>query len=787
MTKKLNRSKIYIATLIVVASLLALVVPISRVNAASTITVNSTADTTANDGECTLREAIIASNTDTVSGAAAGECVAGSGNDTIEFDITGTADFTNAGQDGYTIAPTSALPDITETVTIDGYSQPDSQANTAVAPAPLNGILLIELDGSGAGLTADGLSLNADNSEVRGLVINRFVGTGIGVAADNLVSQGNYIGTDPTGLIARANDSGINNRVSGSEDLLVGGLDPEDRNLISGNTSNGSSPNTGDHGWVYQGNYIGVDASGMAALPNSQPGGSGALSLDDSDNHVVGGSEIGAINVISGNASIAIAPQQSLNTRVEGNYIGVAADGSTPLGNGGAGVNYSTNSTGGIITDNILSNNSSDGISALSSSTATITGNTITSNGGMGIKIESTSTATITGNTVTSNAGLGISAYSDSTATITGNIVTNNTFGGIRIDNDSTATITGNTISSNSAEGINIYNSSDTIIGGITETDRNIISDNVGANIELFAFGGTTDNTIIQGNDILNSQPDGTGESSGVRVFILATNTLIGGITDGAGNRFESNAGSAVAVEELEATAFSLVGTPSNVAILGNTITGTATTSGIKTNSGLGIDLFRNVDTSPVPDTVAESYLNDGPTLNDVGDVDTGPNDFLNFPVITSTSATPGSLSATFNLDVDETAPNGYRVEFFANDTADPSGHGEGQYYLGSYDVAGDVTGQSVALSVPAGLATGSYAISATTTEKDDSTDGFGATSEFSANLANQSIVAASTGSTDTSTDTDTALADTGVDVFAYFAVAVVLIAGSSKLIKKYR
>lgn len=51
--------------------------------AGTTLTVSSTADIRANDGKCTLREAIIAANTDSSSGAAAGECPAGSGADTI--------------------------------------------------------------------------------------------------------------------------------------------------------------------------------------------------------------------------------------------------------------------------------------------------------------------------------------------------------------------------------------------------------------------------------------------------------------------------------------------------------------------------------------------------------------------------------------------------------------------------------------------------------------------------------------------------------------------------------
>jgi CSLREA domain-containing protein len=64
---------------------------------ASTITVNSPADDAdPNDGECTLREAITAANTDTSSGMAAGECAAGSGDDGIDIGLTGTVNLTGA-------------------------------------------------------------------------------------------------------------------------------------------------------------------------------------------------------------------------------------------------------------------------------------------------------------------------------------------------------------------------------------------------------------------------------------------------------------------------------------------------------------------------------------------------------------------------------------------------------------------------------------------------------------------------------------------------------------------
>src|SRR5262249_32830332 len=56
---------------------------------AATITVNSPADTTADDGQCTLREAIISANMNTASGTMPGECAAGSGvgTDLIQFGL----------------------------------------------------------------------------------------------------------------------------------------------------------------------------------------------------------------------------------------------------------------------------------------------------------------------------------------------------------------------------------------------------------------------------------------------------------------------------------------------------------------------------------------------------------------------------------------------------------------------------------------------------------------------------------------------------------------------------
>jgi CSLREA domain-containing protein len=132
------KSKKFLFALALIASIIA--VPLSKVNAAATITVNSTSDDAANDGVCTLREAIASANSDTVSGAAGGECVAGSGVDTIEFDISGGG--------VKTFQPATPYDNITEAVTIDGYSQAGAAENTADMESAFNGAILIEIDGS---------------------------------------------------------------------------------------------------------------------------------------------------------------------------------------------------------------------------------------------------------------------------------------------------------------------------------------------------------------------------------------------------------------------------------------------------------------------------------------------------------------------------------------------------------------------------------------------------------------------------------------------------------------
>ena len=128
---------------------------------------------------------------------------------------TNNIDFNIPGSGVQSIAPISALPAITQSVLIDGFSQP------GYAGTPL-----IELSGSQAG-GGDGLTITGPDVTVRSLNINGFSqGAGIlisGTGASGNVIAANDIGTDPTGAQALPNYFGVR-ILGGANDNLVGGI-----------------------------------------------------------------------------------------------------------------------------------------------------------------------------------------------------------------------------------------------------------------------------------------------------------------------------------------------------------------------------------------------------------------------------------------------------------------------------------------------------------------------------------------------------------------------------------
>ncbi len=165
--------------------------------------------TTADTGPGSLRQSIIDANT-----------VLG----------TSTIDFAIPGPGVQRISPGSPLPAITNSVLVDGFSQPG-----------YDGTPLIEIDGEDAG-TGDGLTITGSGATIRGLAIDGFEsGAGVviqGPAATGNTITANVIGADPTGASIRPTEVGIR-VIDGARDNTVGGLAAGAGNRIVGVTGPG--------------------------------------------------------------------------------------------------------------------------------------------------------------------------------------------------------------------------------------------------------------------------------------------------------------------------------------------------------------------------------------------------------------------------------------------------------------------------------------------------------------------------------------------------------------------
>jgi hypothetical protein len=191
------------------------------------------------------------------------------------------------------------------------------------------GTPVIELDGSMAGSAANGLVISAGNTLVRGLAINRFASHGIVI-------------------------------------LSVGGN-------------------------VIQGNFIGADISGTMELGN---GGDGLLIVGAPGN-IIGGSALGQRNLISGNAlhGIEIMFASATANIIQGNLIGTAINGISPLGNGAHGVFVAASASDNLIgapmagRGNTIAFNSGGGVVVDSGGGNAVLSDAIFSNGGLGIDL----------------------------------------------------------------------------------------------------------------------------------------------------------------------------------------------------------------------------------------------------------------------------------------------------------------------------------------------------------------------------------------------------------------
>lgn len=176
---------------------------------------------------------------------------------------------------------------------------------------------------------------------------------------------GNRIGTERAGAAPLGNSLG-GVRVD-ADDNSVGGTEPGEGNLISGNGGPGVwLAGRGNH---VQGNLIGLDAPGLAALPNQQAG----VRISGSGN-LIGGPNKEARNLISGNAGdgARVAGPDAAFNELLGNWVGLNADGRA-LPNTGDGVHVTSdahdNTIGALEQGNVIAGNRGHGVALIATPT----------------------------------------------------------------------------------------------------------------------------------------------------------------------------------------------------------------------------------------------------------------------------------------------------------------------------------------------------------------------------------------------------------------------------------
>ena len=482
-----------------------------RAVAAAIISVNTVVDEDVDNGACSLREAIIAANTNAnyhgclAAGAGAG--------DTIAFEIGSGTPAINLGA--------TPLPTITEAVTIDGG--PGRVALHGPGGPPVSGQHGLTVGSTAGGTTIrrlvvnnaadDGIFIDADDVSIVGCLIGTDAtgmsavpnqgfgiqvfgrdGVRIGGATSggpcsgdcNVISgatnfkanvlldlhttnafvRGNFIGTDVTGTAAITPqdvqgiiDKGSSNRIGGTTNTTPGGACTGDCNLISGNNINGGIViDQAAIGSVVRGNFVGTDVTGNESISNGIAEGFSEGILSYAIGATIGGTTPEARNVVSGNKGTGIQID-GINTVVQGNYLGTNSAGTAAVPNSGPGVTvYQADSAmiGGTApgAGNLISgasNNGATGVQILQSGNAHIVGNLI------GTAAD--------GITPLPNQFDGVWIYLESQQNTvggpqagSGNTIAFNGRNGVTIDNDVPAvrgnTIRGNSIYANTAAGI---------------------------------------------------------------------------------------------------------------------------------------------------------------------------------------------------------------------------------------------------------------------------------------------------------------------------------------------
>jgi len=270
----------------------------------------------------------------------------------------------------------------------------------------------------------------------------------------NITVQGNFIGTDASGMNSISNYTGI--YIWGGSRNTIGGTTTNLRNVISGNSGVGlqisgiSLLNIYGFENKIHGNYIGLAADGETVLPNNI-----GVSIYDTHDNTVGGSSAGQGNLFGSSAfyhvQIHSTYLQAYSNRVEGNWFGLSASTQVLSGaNAGVRISAASNNVVGGLTAG--ARNYFAGVNT-------------------GVSIEGTNSRN--------------------------NQVIGNWFG---VKPDGSYAVV-------NSYGIEIYNARNNNIGGVSTNHANVISGCQWYGVRI--HGPTASGNIVQGNNI-GSDPTGT-------------------------------------------------------------------------------------------------------------------------------------------------------------------------------------------------------------------------------------------------------------------------------------
>ena len=443
-------------------------------------------------------------------------------------------------------------------------------AGTATQGNLLAGILLEAVSSNAVGGNQTGAGNVLSNNGTAGLEIDQ---------GSNNLAQGNFIGTDPSGTVARGNfQNGL--VILDSAGNTIGGTSNLAANIVSGNNLSGVSiSGASATGNMVLGNRIGTDLSGTLPIGNGQNGVLIASALANT----IGGAAPGAANLISANRASGVAiggtstdPAQ-LNV-IAGNLIGTTAAGSAPLGNAQNGVfltaGASNNTIGGTTraAGNVISANLTNGVELITGATANrIEGNRIGTDGSGAFALGNSNVGVVIYDTSANEIG-GMTASSGSEA---GNIISGNRSSGVLISGPTAAgnALKGNLIGTdasglhalpNASTGVTVDSAPNNLIGGDQLGDGNVIAAN--RSFGVFLLGTTATGNRIAGNFIGTNAAGSANLGNAVDGLILneVPGNTIGGPLAADRNVISGNGGNGINVANIAG--------PDGVAILGNDI-----------------------------------------------------------------------------------------------------------------------------------------------------------------------------------------------------------------------